>query len=105
MHKFVVGAAVCGVMGAALVIGLRSVSAVPQRQELTISGTVQRVWEDGFRLEADDRTLTVDTWDLCGDNTTQFVAADDTVTMTGEFDASEFDAFSLTDAEGEPVCR
>lgn len=70
-----------------------------------VSGTVERVWEDGFRLNTGDRTLTVDAWDLCGDATASFVAAGDQLTLTGEFDGGEFDAFSIMDTDGSAVCR
>ena len=78
----------------------------------TFSGTVERVWEDGFRLNTGDkpngmaslRTFRVDSWDVCGDNTTRHLSADQQVSVLGEFSGLEFDAFSVTDREGNPVC-
>jgi hypothetical protein len=66
---------------------------------------VQQVWEDGFRLDTGDRTITVDTWDLCGDQTTQFLTVGKPVTITGEFDDGEFDVFTLVTTDGDQICR
>lgn len=63
--------------------------------ETTHDGTVQRVWEDGFQLNTGDRVFRVDSWDVYGDNTAQEIGVGDRVTVTGEFDAREFDAFSI----------
>jgi hypothetical protein len=104
MNKFVVYAAISGIAGAGLMIGLGAVSAVSQQQELPLSGTVQRVWEDGFLMEADNRTLTVDTWNLCGDSTAQNLQPGEQVTLIGEMDGREFDAFSVTKANGNTLC-
>lgn len=89
-----------------------AVESLPTEQETVVAstsgtsfvGTVQRVWEDGFLLESGERTLTVDTWDRCGDNTAQSVAVGDSVTVTGEFEGGEFDAFSLADSAGRQIC-
>ena len=86
------------------ILGLISVSAlsivaVPrmsQAQTTTYSGTVERVWEDGFRLDTGDRTLRVDSWDVYGDNTASNIAVGETISVTGEFAGREFDAFSIT---------
>lgn len=64
----------------------------------TYTGTVERVWEDGFRLDTGDRTIRVDSWDVYGDNTPNHVAVGDQITVTGEFERGEFDAFSINDA-------
>ena len=61
-------------------------------QNNNFTGTVERVWEDGFRLDTGERTLRVDTWNVYGDNTPQNVAVGDRVSVTGEFDGGEFDA-------------
>lgn len=71
----------------------------------TFTGTVERVWEDGFRLNTGDRTLRVDSWDVCGDNTMRYLSANDPVNVSGEFSGLEFDAFSITDAQETPVCN
>ncbi|MDJ0593371.1 MAG: hypothetical protein QNJ72_25860 [Pleurocapsa sp. MO_226.B13] len=70
----------------------------------TFTGTVERVWEDGFRLNTGERTLRVDSWDVCGDNTASYLSADQQVNVSGEFSGLEFDAFSVTDQGGNPVC-
>ena len=64
----------------------------------TYTGTVERIWEDGFRLHTGDRTLWVNARTLYGDNTPGNLAVGDQVTVTGEFEKIEFDAFSITDA-------
>ncbi|QQE67442.1 hypothetical protein GFS31_41550 (plasmid) [Leptolyngbya sp. BL0902] len=66
-----------------------------RQSSTTYNGTVERVWEDGFQLNTGDRTLRVDTWDVYGDNTASYVSAGDRVTVTGEFDDGEFDAFTV----------
>jgi hypothetical protein len=87
------------------VVILASVPAFAQNQGNSFSGRVQRVWEDGFRLNTNGRSITVDTYDICGDNTTRHISAGDQVTVTGEFDGGEFDASSVTKASGRSVCQ
>ena len=65
----------------------------------SITGTVERVWEDGLSLNTGDRTVTVDTWDIYGDDTPNHVTVGSCVTITGDFDIREFDADTLTEAE------
>ena len=65
--------------------------------DTTFTGAVERVWEDGFRLNTGDRVLTVDSWDVYGDNTPKNVTVGDRLIVTGEFSGREFDAFSITD--------
>lgn len=71
----------------------------------TFSGTVQRVWEDGFELNTGSRRITVDSYDLCGAFTTRHVAAGDRVSVSGEYDGGEFDAFSIARDNGKTICR
>ncbi|WP_066426702.1 hypothetical protein [Anabaena sp. 4-3] len=87
------------------VVVLASVPAIAQNQGNSFSGRVQRVWEDGFRLNTGNRAITVDTYDICGDNTTRHISAGEQVTVTGEFDGGEFDAFSVTKTNGTRVCQ
>jgi hypothetical protein len=87
------------------VVILASVPAIAQNQGNSFSGRVQRVWEDGFRLNTSGRSITVDTYDICGDNTTRSISAGDQVTVSGEFEVGEFDAFSVTKANGKSVCQ
>lgn len=79
--------------------GIISAIASPRigHAQATYTGTVERVWEDGFRLDTGDRTLRVDSWDVYGDNTHRNITVGDRITVTGEFDGREFDAFSITD--------
>ena len=79
----------------AVLFGLTVVTAFPSQAEMTYTGTVERVWEDGFRLNTGDRVLTVDSWDIYGDNTPRSITVGDQVTVGGEFDGREFDAFSI----------
>ncbi|MGJ3245665.1 MAG: hypothetical protein ACFE0I_06260 [Elainellaceae cyanobacterium] len=76
-----------------------------QASGTAFTGTVERVWEDGLQLNTGNRTLRVDSWDVCGDFTANHVSVGDRLTVTGEFDGGEFDAFSLTDSDGSAVCQ
>ena len=80
--------------------GILSALALPQigHAKITYTGTIERVWEDGFRLRTGDRTLWVDAGDLYGDNTPDKIAVGDQITVTGEFERIEFDAFSISEA-------
>ncbi|MEO0395633.1 MAG: DUF5666 domain-containing protein [Leptolyngbyaceae cyanobacterium] len=79
-------------------VGALAAVAIPSmsQAQTTYSGTVERVWEDGFRLDTGDRTLRVDSWDVYGDNTASNLAVGETISVTGEFAGREFDAFSIT---------
>jgi hypothetical protein len=59
------------------------------------TGTVEHVWEDGFWINTGDLTFQVDTWDVYGDNTARYISVGDRITITGEFDDGEFDAFTV----------
>ncbi len=69
-----------------------------------LTGTVERVWEDGFSIRAGDLTVNVDSWDVCGDNTQQHVSVGDELTVEGEFSDGDFDASAITNAAGENLC-
>lgn len=84
---------------------LANIPAMARNQSSSISGSVGQVWEDGFRLNSNGRSITVDTYDICGDNTTSHISVGDQVTITGEFDEGEFDAFSVTKANGRRACQ
>jgi hypothetical protein len=77
----------------------------PAPQGNSFSGSVERVWEDGFRLNTGEGTVRVDSWDVCGDFTANHVAVGDRLTVSGEFDGGEFDAFSITNSDGASLCR
>jgi hypothetical protein len=79
-------------------------SPAEQIQGSAITGTIERVWEDGFSINTGDRTIRVDTWGICGDNTQQNVSVGDELTVGGEFDDGEFDASAITNANGDSVC-
>ena len=95
---------VFGITLAGIAIAIPTFYSAVYAQGNTFSGTVERVWEDGFRLNTGDRAFRVDSWDVCGDNTTNHLLADQQVNVSGEFSGLEFDAFSVTDQEGNPVC-
>ncbi len=78
-------------------IAIPTLSIASSEGNTKFTGGVERVWEDGFRLNTGDRVLTVDSWDVYGDNTPENVAVGDRLTVTGEFSGREFDAFSITD--------
>ena len=90
----------CAVVSALVVGGIGTALLLPNlsHAQTTHTGTVERVWEDGLRLNTGDRTLRVDTWDVYGDNTPSNVAVGDELTITGEFEGREFDAFTITGA-------
>jgi hypothetical protein len=91
----------------ALIIGtviLADVPVIAQYQGSSFSGRVLRVWEDGFRLKTSKRSIIVDTDDICEDNTRYHLSPGDKVTVTGVFDEGEFNAFSVTKADGKSVC-
>lgn len=90
MNRIVIGTLVLGGVGAALVLPNLS------HAQTTHTGIVERVWEDGFRLNTGDRTLRVDTWSVYGDKTANYVVVGDELTITGEFEGREFDAFTIT---------
>lgn len=79
-------------------------SSAQAQQSGSFTGTVQRVWEDGFSLNTGNRTLRVDSWDLCGDFTANHISVSDRLTVTGELEGGEFDAFSITASHGARVC-
>ncbi len=81
-----------------------SVTSIAQARGNSFSGTIERVWEDGFRLKTEERSLRVDSWDVCGDNTSRNLSEGDRVTVDGEFDGREFDAFSITKEGDVKVC-
>lgn len=87
-----------------LLVCLLACDGVGRTQRTPLSGIVERVWEDGFRINTGDRTTTVDSWDVCGDNTQQHVSVGDELIVEGEFSGREFDASAITNAKGENVC-
>ena len=96
---------VAGLMIFSSVIAVGLLPSAQAQSGTSFTGTVERVWEDGFRLNTGDRTLTVDSWDLCGDFTANYVAVGDRLTVTGEFEGGEFDAFSIATSDGTSLCR
>ena len=82
---------------ALITVSCGSIMALPRigQAQTTYMGTVERVWEDGFRLNTGERTIKVDSWDVYGDNTAGNIAVGDSISVTGEFDGREFDAFTI----------
>lgn len=93
-----------GLAGCAGVGSVQSGLPMGQATGSPLTGTVERVWEDGFSINTGDRTVTVDAWDVCGDSTQQNVSVGDQLIVAGEFSALEFDASALTNAAGESLC-
>ncbi len=89
----------CGLAGAGLLF-----SAGAQASS-SFTGTVEQVWEDGFRLNIGDQQLEVDAYDLCGDLTASHLSGGERLTVSGEFEEGEFDAFTITKSDGSAVCR
>ncbi len=71
-------------------------AAIPSSGETTITGNVERVWEDGFRRNIGGRSVNVDTWDVFGDKTRSQVSAGARVSVTGEMSRGEFGAISVS---------
>jgi hypothetical protein len=103
-YSFISSLFLVGLAGCAGVGPVQSVPPIGQATGGSLTGTVERVWEDGFSINTGDRTVTVDAWDVCGDNTSQAVSVGDQITVAGEFSALEFDASALTNAAGESLC-
>ena len=78
--------------------GIISAIALPQsgHAQASHTGTVKRVWEDGFRLHTGEQTLWVNTSNLSGENTLANITVGDQLKVTGEFQRIEFDAASIT---------
>lgn len=94
------------VTGSALlcVIAVTGLSSPVQARNNSVSGTVERVWEDGFRLNTgEERSVKVDSWDVYGDNTARNLSKGDRITVNGEFDGGEFDAFSIIKSDDVKV--
>ena len=79
-------------------------AATAQARHTTVSGRVQRVWEDGFQLSNEKRSIVVDADDLCRDHTNRHITVGENVTVVGEFDDGELDAFSITRSNVQRVC-
>ncbi|WP_414618987.1 hypothetical protein [Calothrix sp. CCY 0018] len=88
-----------------LSVVILSNGAIAQARSATFSGRIARVWEDGFQLNTGKRSITVDSYDICGDNTARHIKAGQIATVTGEFEGGEFDAFSITKANGKRACK
>lgn len=80
---------------AVVLFSLIVTTALPTPAAMTFTGIVQRVWEDGFQLKSGNRVIIVDSWDIYGDNTSRWVRSGEQVTVTGEYEDGEFDAFSI----------
>lgn len=62
---------------------------------ITLLGTVERVWEDGFELRTEDKLVRVDSWEVFGDATAASISVGQSVEVTGEFENGEFDAVEV----------
>jgi len=87
--------------------GAEEVDATESAEEVqgsAITGTIERVWEDGFSINTGDGTTSVDAWDVCGDNTQQNIAVGDELTVEGRSEVRDFEASAITNADGQDVC-
>lgn len=93
------------ITGSALLcaIAITGLSSAVQARNNSVSGTIERVWEDGFRLNTGERSVRVDSWDVYGDNTASNLSKGDRITVNGEFDGGEFDAFSINKSDDVKV--
>ena len=93
------------ITGSALLcfIAVTGLSSAVQARNNSVSGTIERVWEDGFRLNTREGSVKVDSWDVYGDNTAGKLSKGDRVTVNGEFDGGEFDAFSIDKSDDVKV--
>jgi hypothetical protein len=74
-------------------------------QSTSFSGRVKQVWYDGFSLNTGGgRSIIVDADDICGDHTDKYIRAGEQVTVIGEFDEGEFDAFAIVKSNGDFPC-
>lgn len=87
-----------------ILMGLVGCTGAAQMNNGALTGTVERVWEDGFNINTGDRTIRIDSWSICGDNTRQNVSVGDELTLEGEFSGGEFDASAITNANDENIC-
>lgn len=81
-----------------ITVGIISAIALPQigHAQASHTGTVERVWEDGFRLHTAEQTLWVNTTNLSGENTPTNIAVGDQIKVTGEVGRIEFDAAAIS---------
>jgi hypothetical protein len=100
------------IIATGLTLGVTSLTAAlfsgvePVRGDTSsLTGVVESVWEDGFRLRVGNRSIITDTWDVCGDFTARHVRVGDRLTIVGEYEGREFDVFQITNANGQQVCR
>jgi hypothetical protein len=91
-------------LGCAL-LAASSWTAASIAAEVTITGPVLSVYEDGFRI-ADDKAqaMRVFAWSLCGDSTRDHIKRGDQVTVTGDREWRLVEARSITKADGGPAC-
>ncbi len=82
-----------------------SPETVTESSRLIFTGKVERVWSDGFILRTLSRKITVDSWDVCGDNTKKNVSVGERLIVTGVFENREFDALSITNTNQQNICR
>ncbi|QCS49973.1 hypothetical protein FEK30_11290 [Picosynechococcus sp. PCC 11901] len=87
-----------------VLMGLIGCTGAAQMDNGVLTGTVERVWEDGFSINTGDRSIRVDSWGVCGDNTRQNISVGDELTLEGEFSGGEFDASAITNVNDENIC-
>ncbi|MDJ0704668.1 MAG: hypothetical protein QNJ46_15400 [Leptolyngbyaceae cyanobacterium MO_188.B28] len=68
----------------------------------TQTGTIERVWDDGLRLQTGEQTLWVDASDLYDNNTPSHIEVGDQVSVTGKFGQIEFNASTISVVPTKP---
>jgi len=90
---------------ATVLLGISCWSSASVAAEVTLTGPVLSVYQDGFRI-ANERgqALRVFAWSLCGDATADHISRGDQVTVTGDQEWRLIEAQSVTKEDGSPAC-
>lgn len=67
-------------------------------------GSVTRVWRDGLQLDIPGDNLRVDTWAVCGDNTSTHIRVGDNLRVWATRDLFSWDASRIETPSGAPAC-
>lgn len=79
-------------------------SSTPRNEDGGIEGTVESTRRDSLVLRVGEDTVRVDTWGVCGDDTSQHISAGDEITVFGSLDVITYDATRILNANGDPAC-
>lgn len=76
----------------------------PRNAEGGFEGQVTAVIEDYLDLSVDGRTMRVDTWAVCGDDTARHISVGDTIILFADREVTDYDAWRILTPGGEPAC-